>query len=58
MTSLEHVFMLERSLHLTFQTMLAIYKSGQPLPPLLFPSCCACYVCGVSVSSTSPSRPC
>ena len=28
MTSLEQVFMLERSLHLTFQTMLAIYKSG------------------------------
>ena len=28
MTSLEQVFMLERSLRLTFQTMLAIYKSG------------------------------
>ena len=29
MTSLEQVFMLERSLRLTFQTMLAIYKSGE-----------------------------
>ncbi|KAK9793438.1 hypothetical protein WJX73_001824 [Symbiochloris irregularis] len=28
MTSLEQIFMLERSLRLTFQTMLAIYKSG------------------------------
>ena len=28
MTSLEQCFMLEKSLRLTFQTMLAIYKSG------------------------------
>lgn len=29
MTSLEQVFMLERSLRLTFATMLTIYKSGE-----------------------------
>ena len=28
MTSLEQCFMLEKSLRLTFQTMLAVYKSG------------------------------
>ena len=41
MTSLEHAFMLERSMHLNFQTMLAIYKSGaskQLLQSCVFPA--------------------
>lgn len=49
MTSLEQVFMLERSLRLTFQTMMAIYKSGAPSRERTSGSLCVWHVLALAV---------